>query len=171
MMEIWKDIENTKYAVSNLGRVKNKADNIILKPDRSSGYERVTIYKGKEKTRDFVHRLVAKYFIPNEENKPFIDHIDTNSLNNRFDNLRWVTQKENINNPISLKKRNKPHSKEWCENISKALQKKPILCVEKNEIYLGQMDAQRQLGVPQANIHKVLYGERKTAGGYHWQYI
>lgn len=108
MEEIWKDIEgyNGRYQVSNLGRVKS----IITKgryeynPPKVSilsgtiargGYKRVLLTKNGKKTAESVHRLVAKAFIPNPENKPQINHIDGNKLNNCVDNLEWVTHQEN----------------------------------------------------------------------------
>ena len=48
-----------------------------------------------------VHRAVAELFIPNPENKPEVDHINTDRHDNRAENLRWVTKKENANNTLS----------------------------------------------------------------------
>lgn len=111
--EIWKDIKGYEglYQVSNLGRVRIQR---ILLPWVTSkrAYVSLSDFKG-HKQKYLVHRLVADAFIPNPEGKPFVDHIDTNSLNNVATNLRWVTQKENCNNPLTLehyRKMNLKHS-------------------------------------------------------------
>ena len=49
-------------------------------------------------------RLVAKAFIPNPDNLPIVDHINTNTKDNRVCNLRWVTAKENMNNENTIAK-------------------------------------------------------------------
>jgi len=92
MKEIWKDISgyDGKYQASNLGRIINlKTQKIYIGSlgGRNVLYRYCSI--------GFVHRLVALTFIPNLENKPEIDHIDFNPLNNRVENLRWVTHSEN----------------------------------------------------------------------------
>lgn len=52
----------------------------------------------------WVHRLVAETFIPNPDNKPFVDHIDRNSSNNDVSNLRWATHQENMYNTKNNRK-------------------------------------------------------------------
>lgn len=83
------------YEVSNLGNVRI---NSKLKDfSNTKGYYKI---RGT-----LVHRIVAELFIPNPENKPYVDHIDTNIHNNRVDNLRWVTSSDNNFNTITYKKK------------------------------------------------------------------
>ena len=100
MKELWKDIEEykDKYQASNYGRIRNKRTNRILKLYIGKhGYYKVGIYYNKKIKPTEVHRLIAKTFIDNSKNKKEVNHIDGNKLNNKIDNLEWVTHKENIN--------------------------------------------------------------------------
>ena len=105
-MEQWKDVEDfPNYEVSTWGNVRNKKTNRILKPRIHKSIVYITheslLYnedypKGKHMRN---HRLVALAFIPSVEGKEFVDHIDANPINNRVENLRWVTKYENALNP------------------------------------------------------------------------
>ena len=95
-MEIWKDVIGYKgiYKVSNFGKVNNGYKN--LSSCKRRGYLGLTLVKKGNKKNVLVHRLVGKTFIPNPNNKPFINHIDSNRTNNHVDNLEWCTSKENM---------------------------------------------------------------------------
>lgn len=99
MKEEWKSLEFKglpNYSVSNLGRVWNhKSGKIWLGSKDRGGYMKLGNY--------CIHRLVAEAFIPNPENKPCVDHINTDRSDNRAENLRWVSHKENNENPLTRK--------------------------------------------------------------------
>lgn len=62
------------------------------------GYYKIGLWKDSKRKLCNVHRLLAIHYIPNPENKPFVDHIDRNRQNNSLDNLRWATAQENCDN-------------------------------------------------------------------------
>lgn len=101
-MEIWKDVNGYEgvYQISNLGNIKSlprkNAKGKILNPSTNNrGYLRVGLCF-KEKVRyESIHRLVAEAFIPNRKNLPEVNHINGNKLDNRVENLEWVTKGQN----------------------------------------------------------------------------
>ena len=105
--EIWKPIKGYlgRYEVSNLGNVRVLKSRVHILPEpkllnpehftkANTQYARVQLSNPRK--RFLVHRLVAEAFIENTHNKPFVNHIDNNGLNNNAANLEWCTQSENL---------------------------------------------------------------------------
>lgn len=169
MKETWKDIENTneKYEVSTYGRVRNKRTGLILKPrKRPDGYLDIDIC-GK---RGKIHRLVAKAFIPNPDNKPEVNHIDENKQNNNINNLNWMTHIENMNwgTAIARMLSNQDHINN--------MEKRRVAVVGKDidgnqHFFKSVHEAARETKVYQGNISACINGRRKTAGGYIWEKV
>lgn len=109
--EIWKDIPEYEglYKVSSLGRIMSSYSRRILSPTisgrKGKDYYAITLVKNGTKKRYYIHKLVAIAFIPNPNNFPCIDHINTNRYDNRIENLRWCTFTDNNLNPNTAKKR------------------------------------------------------------------
>ena len=87
------------YLIFEDGVIINTDTGKEMKPGLDKdGYYRITLSKDK-KTKTFrLHRLIANAFIPNPDNKPCVDHINRNRIDNRIENLRWVSYKENSRN-------------------------------------------------------------------------
>ena len=98
----WYKEKNRIYEVSNKGNVK--IDGILQELEKKT-YTRKKKYLETFNKKAYircagwlVHRAVAELFIPNPENKKYVDHIDGNPWNNDVTNLRWVTNSENMLN-------------------------------------------------------------------------
>lgn len=176
MKEIWKPIKGYEnfYEVSSLGRIKSLRKGIILKSNVSREcYPSVALSVNGVVFRKHIHRFVAETFIPNPQNKPCVDHINTIRTDNRVENLRWVTVTENINNPITLGKHiGSKRSEKTKEKMRKAQKTmKRVVCIDNGKEYMSLAEAQRKTGIVWNNIWKVCNGERKKAGGFLWKYI
>lgn len=156
MTEKWKDVDGYDglYKVSTLGRVKGKY-RIKSQQDNGKGYLMVRLNKNGESRWHLVHRLVAKAFIENPQNKPTVNHIDGNRKNNKFNNLEWATYSEN-----------NLHSYRY--NGRKSALAVPIYCIETGKIYKSSYDASKDTGIPQSSINRCANGIFKSTNGTHW---
>ena len=110
MNEVWKPVAGYEgiYEVSNLGRVRSLDRVRVFRDGRTRhypsvmlsgkvgthGYRAVVLANGSNRTV-VVHRLVATAFVPHAHGRDWVNHVDGDKLNNRADNLEWVTPQEN----------------------------------------------------------------------------
>lgn len=155
---------NSIYAVSNYGNVMNVKNGKLLKLQvNKKGYVDIQLTNGRDNKKLFrVHRLVARYFIDNPNNYPYVNHIDGNKENNQVDNLEWCTPKQND-----------AHAR---INILKN-QNKPLLAtnLETGEQlpFESLSECSRYFNCNKAFIHRALkhtYG-RNQYNGYTFEYI
>jgi hypothetical protein len=155
---MWKEIKGyeSNYKVDTNGNVFSMKYKKNLKPSLGTeGYYHVVLCsKGVLKTFK-VHRLVALNFISNPDNKPYINHIDGNKLNNRVENLEWCTQKENVNHAIEMIGKWGMGRKE----LNKAVNNKSITATfpdGQKKVFSRTKDAAFGLGVSLNSIYKAI---------------
>lgn len=167
--EIWKKVPGYDiYEASTHGRIKNidfHGTGIqrirSFKKKNSGGYYKLIMCHNGTRNHTTVHQVIAKTFLPNPENKPFINHIDGNKVNNMVENLEWCTHIENMN-----------HAKENCLNpygskhgMSKI--DESIVRMIKKELHNGLLN-QKQIAI-KFNVKHATVNHIKT--GRQWGHV
>ena len=190
MEEIWKEIPNHPfYEISNLGHVKSKEryitysngkvihhkERFLKGNDNGLGYKKID-FKDGDGRWEYVHRLVAKAFIPNPDNKPCVNHIDNNPSNNAASNLEWCTKQENTD-WMMVQGRFK-RTQQWLDRLQVSLEPKykPVKAtniITGEVLYFDRVNGVKDRGFSPGsvcNACKNKYGTKKYKG-YVWEYI
>ena len=196
--EEWRDVEGYEglYQVSNMGRVKSlvreyKSNNgkgteyigrtkmrILKAGFNGDGYLQVALCRNSQCKYVKVHKLVAKAFIPNVENKPTIDHINTIRHDNRACNLRYFTWKEQMaENKITRERHRKIASECGKKNIKKAIKsnERKVRCITTNKTFNSVKEGAEYYNIDPKRISDSCrhYMLCKLADGtrIEWEYI
>lgn len=182
------------YYVTPMGDVYNSSGKKLSPYQNAKGYQKVDLMTNGQKSKQWVHRLVAKAYIPNPDGLPMINHKDENPSNNCVDNLEWCDAKYNANYGSHLQKLSEsrkgiPCSEEAKRKLSLANKgkvpvaasiaarkrnSKPVAQKENGAViatYPSANEAGRKTGISFVHICDCCRGDRKTAGGYTWEYI
>lgn len=169
-MEEWKDIDGYDgvYQVSSEGRVRsfqcNKCKILNCHIVVKTKHLKIGLYKDKKRKHYYVHKLVAKAFLPNPNSYTEVNHKDENPLNNNVENLEWCTHRYNMTYGTCQERSRITH-----------LERTPSILMYNKEGVLkatfnSVVDAEKETGTPHSNIIACCKGRLKTANRYVWKY-
>lgn len=171
MEEIWKPVPGWEdlYEVSNKGRVKSLSKRhknpIILKPTKTLGYLRYTLFRNYERWDVKAHRLVAMAFLPNPNNLPCINHKDENKMNNCAENLEWCTVGYNnqYNGKIKRDRDTKYRNRSFGCDVPVA---RFSIDGVFEKLYQTQTDAATDIGTSQGDVRLAIRSKSHYCSGY-----
>ena len=163
---MWKKIiidnQETNYSVSDTGLVKNDVRGNFMTNSLQQGYLHVGLTINGKMKRMKVHRLVALMFIPNPENKPYVNHINGKKDDNRLENLEWVTAAENTRHAYKI-------------GLAKPTVTRPVRCYDmqgnKLKDYNSLTEAARDTNSSDEKICDCCKGYRESHNKYQWRYL
>lgn len=163
-----------KYLISDKGEAYNIYYERLLKPAfrLKDGYCYFHLRNNNVSRVISVHRLVALAFIPNPASKPYVDHINGDKTDNKAENLRWVTAKENTNNLATFPRFIKV-AKENIANYNKnrivpvSVYKDGVLI----KVFATSKEAADFTGVAPQNVSRCLHGKAKSSNGFTFKPI
>ena len=169
--EAWKKVQindkETHYEVSSMGYVRNTETGKFLTPCAVTkrGDLSVQLWLNGKQYNISLHRLVAKYFVPNPNEEFFsqVNHEDENPKNCKANNLQWSNHVENT--AYSNAKQTKATRKAKCKKVCQFDKDYNLI-----NIYDGVMDAERKTGMNPSNITRCCKHKKNSSAGYFWLY-
>lgn len=166
--EKWKPVVGYegRYEVSDLGRIRSKWFDKILKPQgMNTGYKLISLTVNRKHKNALVHRLVAHAFLESIEGKKLVNHKNGDKSDNRAVNLEWCTYSENIRHAFSIglmKNISRPAIWRW-KTIYARIGCKAIA-------FASVTSAARTLKLSRSAISNNLTGRSTSCGGYIFEY-
>lgn len=166
--------ELDRYIIYEDGRVYSTISNKFLKLGKgSNGYLQCVLRIDGKSINRMIHRLVAEAYIPNPNNKPEVNHIDLNKINNNVDNLEWCTSKENKEHAI--KNGRYLNQSRHMKNKTGYLHNRSIEVhqYDKNMKYIrsfgSQSEASREQDCHVSTINLAIKNKTLTRNGYYYK--
>ncbi len=175
-IEIWLPFPEYEghYEISNMGRVRSlKYNRITLMSPRKGvkGYIYASVTLKNINKKKFVHRAVAIAFIPNPNNHPEVNHLDSNRGNNKVTNLSWCTHQENVRYSWDTNGRVGPDKGKFGKDNKDS---KKVIQYDLKMNFIREWDSladiERELKFSKSNVWSCCKGKYDSAYGFIWKY-
>jgi hypothetical protein len=163
-----------KYYVSRNGEIYSLYRNRLLEPSINyKGYKIIRLTHNKVTKTFILHRIIAKEYIPNPENKPEVNHINTIKTDNRIENLEWVTNMENRTHALenNLVNENSVPKAIYMTNLKTNESILVNSAYDAMKIIHPDLKEGNQFRSKYTKIREILKGKRKSHYGYTFRFI